>query len=294
MNNIIKVKYGMGWIPDKPDHRDYTMKHPTISHLLTKIGIVKKDPIPTTPPTRVDLREWCSPIENQGDLGSCTANSGAGLIEYFERRAFGKYFNGSRLFLYKVTRNLMGLSGDTGAEIRSTIGSIVMLGIPPEKYMPYDTKNYDNEPTAMCYALAADYKAVKYLRLDTPNIAKNDLLTKIKINIAAGIPSMFGFTVYESYKQAENDGKIPFPSTNENQVGGHAIVAIGYDDSMVTTNNIDKKSTTGAFLIRNSWGTKWGNGGYGNLPYEYVLQELAMDWWTLISTNWIDTGNFGF
>lgn len=287
MNN----SYKMGWRPDKPDFRDYTIEHPTINPILTKIGI-SESVSSNSLPTSVDLRKWCSPIEDQGNLGSCTSQAGIGLLEYFERKAFGKYINGSRLFLYKVTRNLAGDKGDTGAEIRTTMGAMVTLGVCPEKYLPYNISKFDEEPSALCYALAENYKTVKYVRLDPPNITKTTLLNNIKTNIASYIPSIFGFTVYSSIQQADDTGKIPYPDSKENIEGGHAIVAVGYDDNLIITNENNNKSTKGALIIRNSWGN-WGDKGYGYLPYEYVLQELAIDWWTLLSADWIDTGQFG-
>jgi C1A family cysteine protease len=281
----------MGWRPDIPDLRDYTTEHPAIASLLNKMGILSDQPRPIL--SSVDLRKWCSPVYDQGNLGSCSANAGIGLIEYYEKKAFGRYINGSRLFLYKATRNLAGDKGDTGAEIRTTIGALVTLGSCPEKYLPYDISKFDEEPSALCYAIAENYKAVKYVRLDKPNISKADLLNGIKTNIAAGIPSIFGFTVYSSIEQAESSGKIPYPGQAENIEGGHAIDAVGYNDNLVITNESNGQSTTGALIIRNSWGS-WGDKGYGYLPYAYVLNELAIDWWTLLSADWIDTGNFGF
>jgi C1A family cysteine protease len=255
-----------------------------------KVAKAAKGPLPAT----VDLRPWCAPIEDQGSIGSCTANAGVGMMEYFERKAFGKHIDASRLFLYKVTRNLLHWTGDTGAFLRSTMGALVLFGVPAEEYWPYKIADFDKEPSAFCYAFAQAYRAISYYRLDPPGTAPADLLNRIKTNLAANLPSMFGFTVYSSYTQAGATGKIPYPTPKEKIVGGHAIVAVGYDDKMKIKNtNPGAIETTGAFLIRNSWGTGWGAAGYGWLPYQYVLSGLAEDWWSLIKADWVNTGEFG-
>ncbi|HUI89998.1 MAG TPA: C1 family peptidase [Anaerolineales bacterium] len=296
--------YGMGWLRDNPDFRDYHINHdevvPRLKALgqrsvkadLSKLGVLKT-PVPTLP-AKVDLRQWCSPIEDQGALGSCTANAGVGALEYFERRAFGKYTDASRLFIYKVERDLLGWTGDTGGLLRTTMGTLVLFGAPPERYWPYVIAHFDNEPSAFCYAFAENYKAIRYYRLDMPGTAPATLLNTIKTWLAAGLALMFGFSVYSSYVQAGTTGKIPFPTLGERVVGGHAIDAVGYDDTMQIKNtNPGATATTGALLIRNSWGTGWGDAGYGWLPYDYVLHGLAADWWSLIQSEWVDTGQFG-
>ena len=282
----------MGWRPDLPDFRDYTVEHENIKPMLEEMGIV--EPVKKLP-SDVDLREWCSPVEDQKNLGSCTANAGVGIVEYFQRKAFGKHVDASRLFLYKTTRRLMGLEGDSGADLRSTMGALVLFGVPPEKYWPYTDKNpgFDKEPDTFCYACAENYKSIQYVKLDPPSTTVNEVLDRIKTNLAAGLPSMFGFTVYSSIEQTiDNGGKIPFPCSGEQIEGGHAIVAVGYDDNMEIKNDNCETSATGALLIRNSWGT-WGEKGYGWLPYEYVLKGIATDWWTLLKNEWVDTGEFG-
>jgi C1A family cysteine protease len=286
-----RVVRGMGWLPDWPDIRDYTAEHGAIAPLLLRAhlrGPKKKLP------AAADLRAWCPPIEDQGQLGSCTANAGVALVEYFERRASGKHVDASRLFLYKATRNLLNLKGDTGAYLRTTMGALVLFGVPPEKFWPYREKDVEKEPPAFCYAFAANYHAISYFSLDPPGTRPADLIERVKTYLAGGVPSMFGFTVYDSIDQAGADGAIPFPGTKEKVAGGHAIVAVGYDDAKKIKNREKgAKQTVGAFLIRNSWGEGWGDAGYGWLPYEYVGAGLAEDWWTLIKAEWVDSGEFG-
>ncbi len=285
------TKRGMGWLPDYPDFRDYTVGSERVLPILKKARLLQAT---RKAPESADLRAWCSPVEDQGQLGSCTAHAGVGVVEYFEKRAFGKHMNASRLFLYKVTRNLLNWTGDTGAFLRTTMGALVLFGIPPEKHWPYRIDDFDKEPPAFCYAYAQNYQAISYYRLDPAGTSKDELLRRIKTNLAGGLPAMFGFTVYDSISQAEKDGRIPWPAPGEKVQGGHAVVAVGYDDRMKIKNTgPGGTTTTGALLIRNSWGKSWGEKGYGWLPYEYVLRGLADDWWSLVKSEWIDTGEFG-
>lgn len=276
---------GLGWHRDLPDMRDYTKSSDEVAKILAKSTLLKR--AMKAVPDSVDLREFCPPVEDQGELGSCTANAGVGMLEYFERRAFGKHLDASRLFLYKVTRQLLGLAGDDGAYLRDTMKAMVLFGIPPEKYWPYDPKRFNEEPSAFCYSYAQNYQAIEYYRLDPPNTDTATVLANIKTNLAANLPAMFGFSVYSSMPPSgDGKGEIPYPSSGDSLEGGHAVLAVGYDDRKKIGN---KK---GALLIRNSWGVEWGDQGYGWLPYAYVENGLADDFWTMVKAEYVDSDLF--
>ncbi len=279
---------GLGWLRDHPSLRDYTADHEAVAPMLAATSVLDAPKLPAS----VDLRQWCSPIEDQGSLGSCTAQAGVGMIEYYQRKAFGRHTNGSRSFLYKATRKLGGFEGDSGAFLRNTMGAMALFGVPPEQYWPYEITRFDREPPAFCYAFAQSFQSLVYYRLDPPGTAPKDVLAAIKTHLASQMPAMFGFSVFDSLYDAEN-GRIPFPSNKEQMVGGHAVVAVGYDDALKISNRRPGgKETKGAFLIRNSWGRSWGDDGYGWLPYAFVTEWLADDWWVLQKQEWIDTGQF--
>lgn len=283
---------GTGWLPPMPDLRDYTEENPDIRPFIDKLGIESGT---SGTSALVDLRKWCSPVENQLSLGSCTAHAGIGIVEYYEKRAFNKHIEGSRLFLYKTTRNMMQVKGDTGAWLRETMGALAHCGVPDEKYWPYVEADFDKEPDAFVYSLADNYEALKYFCHDPQgeNVDTELVLASVKKYLEAGIPSMFGFWGFASFDSADVKGGIPYPCDGEKAEWGHAIVAVGFDDAKKIKNTIDKQVSTGALLIRNSWGTSWGDDGYGWIPYDYVLDKLAMDFWSLLGMEWIDSNQFG-
>jgi len=257
------MRMRLGWLPDLPDHRDFNQGTITISPVLAKAALSVR-------PATKDLRQWCSPIEDQDDLGSCSAQAGVGLMEWFQRRAYGKHLNMSRLFLYKVSRRIAGIKGDEGCYLRSTMQAMRMLGVPPESMWPYKVDDFNKEPDAFIYALSDDYRAWSYYRLPGK-------LDALRDSLAGGLPFMFGFTVYSSMS---DDAWIPIPQKGEHVEGGHAVMAVGYDD------------TKQAFLIRNSWGTGFGHKGYGWLPYWYIENGQADDFWSLVKADFVDTDMF--
>jgi C1A family cysteine protease len=310
--------HGMGWLRDYSDFRDFTAETETLTpgqkmagHKLSINAAREKlkiaAPVPALP-LSVDLRPWCSPVEDQGSMNSCTANAAAGIYEYFERYTKGTWVDVSRRFIWKTTKDLLGWSGNVGAFLRTTMGSLVLFGAPPEKYWPYisDPSNphFDDEPSAFPYILGQSFQCLSYFRYDPPGVTAPNLLANVKNWLAAKWPCMFGFTVFGSMAQCDipiNGVKtasipLPAPRGDINTQKGHAVCAVGYNDSIKIQNRIPgSPQTTGALLIRNSWGTQWGGmGGYLWMPYDYVLAGLTSDWWTMYNAEWVNTGLFGF
>jgi C1A family cysteine protease len=198
-------KHGMRWIPDYPDFRDYTEGTKEIKLVLGHEEVPKAK----SPAGSVDLREWCSSVEDQGAIGSCTAHAGAGIIEYYERKSFRRHIDASRLFPCKVTRDLMKMGSDTGAYLRATMGAMGLFGVPPDGYWPYtnDEKRFDQEPPSFCHSIARNYQTNKYFRHDPPGTKPDETLRRVKTSPSKGNPVMSGFTVYRSIERAESTGE---------------------------------------------------------------------------------------
>ncbi|MGA2410396.1 MAG: C1 family peptidase [Candidatus Binataceae bacterium] len=241
-----------GWIHDLPDHRDFLYAAP-----MALLGSL---------PTKVDMRDRCPAVYDQGQLGSCTANAIGGAIEFDLIKEKAPVFVPSRLFIYYNERVIEGtVDSDSGAQIRDGIKSVASQGAPHEDLWPYDIAKFADKPSPAAYDDALKHKATLYQRLV-------QVLNQLKGCLAAGNPFAFGFTVYESFESQEvaNTGVVPMPGPNEQVVGGHAVLAVGYDDSEQR------------FIVRNSWGPGWGLKGYFTIPYTYLIdQNLASDFWTI-------------
>jgi C1A family cysteine protease len=251
MNRKIK-RYG--WIPDLPDHRDHLYAAP--QPVLAKL------------PKKVDLRTKCPPVFNQGELGSCTANAIAAAHQFGQmKQKKPKAFTPSRLFIYYNERVMEGtVREDSGAMIRDGIKSLVKQGAAPESTWPYAIKKFATKPPKKCYDAGLKNQALSYQRL-TP------VLSQLKGCLAAGYPFVFGFSVYESFESeaVARTGKVPMPDgSTEKQLGGHAVLAVGYDEAKQR------------FIVRNSWGAGWAIKGYCTFPYAYLLDaNLCDDFWTV-------------
>lgn len=237
-------------------------------------------------PDSIDLRqdsegEYFTTSEDQGPLNSSSAFAVLSLLEYFERRIDGHTYEGSKLFLYKVTRNRLakeaGARGNSGADLRTTLKVLTKIGVPSEEYWPYVIDNFDEEPSAFYYAIAKSLRHLKYFRLDEPNTTGESTLISVKSFLAAGFPVVFGIPVPTSLT---TNSSIPFRPKLDDLRGAQSVVAVGY-----RSNHFGKRQD--AILIRSSWGSQWGDRGNGWLPAAFVLNQLARDFWTLICKDWI-------
>ncbi len=242
-----------GWRPDLPDHRDKEIAFPEERGAAVL-------------PSSVDLRPLCSPVYDQGQLGSCTANAIAGAVEFELTKQKLAVFMPSRLFLYYNERAMEGTTdSDSGAMLRDGMRSLYKQGICTEVLWPYNESQVLTQPAGRCYQQAMSYRSVYYAHVP-------QTLDYMKKCLAAGFPFVFGFTVYDSFEsqQVASTGVVPMPSASEAVLGGHAVVAVGYDDA------------SRRFIVRNSWGTSWGIEGYCTMPYEYLANRgLSTDLWTL-------------
>jgi C1A family cysteine protease len=225
---------GLGWVPDLPDARDHLFAAPPST--LTSL------------PRHVDMRPDCPAIFDQGHLGSCTANAIAGAIEFDhikQRLPPPHPFTPLRLFIYYNERVMEhSVDSDAGAQLRDGVKSVARLGTCPESAWPYDPSKFARKPPARCYKRAATYKAISYARV-------MQTLTQIKGCLAAGYPIVLGFSVYDRFMSDDvaRTGAVPMPDLSEERVqGGHAVLAVGYDDSQQR------------FIMRNSVGRRLGTG----------------------------------
>ena len=244
-----------GWVPDLPDQRDHMFAAPHAT-------------IGTLPPM-VDLRPGCPPVYDQGQLGSCTGNGIGGCLEFDQmKQGQSDVFTPSRLFIYYNERVMEGtVNSDSGAQIRDGVKSVAKSGAPHEDIWPYDITKFADKPTQQVYDDASNHQAVSYQRVTRDQRQMQGCL-------AAGYPFVFGFSVYDSFESAEvaSSGVVPMPAAGEQLLGGHCVVAVGYDDSEQR------------FICRNSWGTGWGMAGYFTMPYAYLLaRALSSDFWTIRS-----------
>jgi C1A family cysteine protease len=240
------------WTPDKVDNRDYKYQ------VTTKVQ-----------QNLVDLRNYCSTIEDQGNLGSCTGQAIAGAIELLNRRN-NKQTDVSRLFIYYYERALINtINYDSGAYIRDGIKVTNKQGAPLESLWPYNIQRFRQRPTPNAINDALKRKVTLYERV----LDHNGCLDALN----NGYPVVIGFYVYASFisPQVSRTGVMPYPNTKrERLLGGHAVLLVGYDK--------DRE----VYIARNSWGPNWGDSGYFYMPFQVIQNNgMSSDFWIIKSVS---------
>lgn len=254
---------GLGWVRAPKDERAQDLK------LNRHKPAFKAAVLPAS----YDPRDkWPTPYD-QGDLGSCTGNGCAGVAQYAlikEGKQNGKNVNTpaetpSRLFIYYNERVIEhSVNEDAGAQVKDGLKTLHATGVCFEDSWPYNVAKFKSKPPAKCYTVAAGNKVTQYAAVDGSDI------TELKTALANDTPVVFGFTVYESFENIGADGMMPMPAEGEQVMGGHCVVAIGYDDAKQCV------------LVRNSWGPGWGLGGYFWMPYAFITDDSqASDFWVV-------------
>lgn len=269
---------GLGWKPDLPDPRDFRVTHPTVRTLLNALKHS------AGPCGSVDLRfedevSLFSDVDDQGTLNSSTEFACLALVEYFERRALGRTFEGAPRFLYEMTRSPEQHNSSLG--IRSTIKALLRYGTPPAMLYPYTDQPVSPPTDLRLLGFTSTVSNAVYFRLDPPDQAPSVTLHLLKSFLAAGFPVIFGFAVPFS---VSHKADVEFRPMFDSYRGGQTVLAVGFDDS--------RMGRDGSLLFRNSWGGHWGDNGYGWLPYTFLESHCARDFWAFVRPEWLDTSEF--
>jgi C1A family cysteine protease len=241
---------GYGWVRDHPDFRDV----PYASAITGDL------------PQQVERFSLLPPIYNQGYISSCTGNGTARALQYCRRMQGLPEYIPSRLMLYWNARRYEGTTTvDSGAQIRDAIRGAAQYGACSETIWPYDEPKFRDKPSEAAYAAGKTDEAIGYRRV-------GQTLNAIRACLASGDPIVFGFSVFESFESdiVAATGVVPIPQPSEGFLGGHCVVAVGYD-------NLRE-----AIFVDNSWGTGWGIQGSFWMPYAYITSpQLAGDLWSI-------------
>lgn len=280
-------RQGRGWLPDLPDFRDLAFGDDGPGEVSQLQDWLREASGPRNkPPKRVDLRQafedshW--QVHDQGPLNTSSVFAVLDLVDYFERIARDRETAGSHAFVYAMARRLASARGDGGVSIRNCLKALRRFGLPPEHYWPYDEQHVTEQPLdPLLFSFAREYADLHYLRVVAVNRSGKKTLRAIRQTLSAGFAIVCGFA---TPNRLPDDGDVPFRPDLHDVAAGQAVTLLGYDDRRRIGTEV------GALLFRSSWGPSWGDAGYGWLPYAFVQQRMAGDFWTLLKRDWVEVG----
>ncbi len=280
-------RQGRGWLPDLPDFQDLAFGDDGPDEIAQMHDWLRESARGRgNRPRRVDLRQLFEDshwnVYDQGPFNTSSVFAVLDLVEYFERIVRDRELAGSHAFVYCTAQKLAGSHGDSGVSIRDCFKALRRFGLPPDRYWPYDEQHVRGQPLdPFSFSFAREYADLYYMRVGQPNRSGKKTLRAIRQTLSAGFAVACGFP---TPNRLPDDGDVPYRPDLHDVAAGQAVTLLGYDDRRRIGAEV------GALLFRNSWGPSWGDAGYGWLPYAYVRERLARDFWTLMKRSWIEAG----
>lgn len=268
-----------GWYPDLPDRRDYTLDHERVGLCLSDLPELAERP------SSVEWRTACTPCPERLDIGECGGSIHC-CLELLEQTLFrvqGSHRALSRPFVHHNAERMAQAQGEPPLSLRMAWKTIQRIGVLAESLWPAEPGCQPLEPDAFAYGAASHYPELRYVRLDHRDRTGAETLDSVRSCLAAGFLCSFGIPLGSTAGEA---GEIAFPTAFDDLQGGQALLAVGYDDRRRI------RSDRGCLLVRGGWGRDWGEEGYGWLPYAYVREKLALDFWTIFDPAWLPSGEF--
>jgi hypothetical protein len=246
----MEIQYKLGFIPSKPDHRDY---------IYGKVVGLNEDKVSALPSSFAHDRMPENLIYTQV-IGDCTGQSSRYIKILQEYRSSGVWYDLNGDFVYAIAKTLDGIPNEEGSYPKVTQQVLNQYGICHRgKYI--DLNSNSNRPAVSqdAYNDAKPFVTKSYAKIQTLDEIKHALVEQGAVQLA--------IIIFESFVNCEAGGFIPTPMGTI--LGGHAICCDAYFDDMVHTYS-DGKTYKGFLRVINSWGVNWGDRGYAYIPYDLL------------------------